>query len=312
MSKTNFIITVAIALLTVSVWAFFNRPAVEPPWPAQIQGFSFSPMRAGQSPVTGVLPSREQIDADLALLAGKTHAVRTYGVDGPLADIPTLARKYGINVTLGAWLERDPEQNQAEIRRLIATVGNNPNVIRVIVGNEALYRKDISITQLISYLDEVRSRIVPPVSTAEPWYIWMRHPELAKHVDFLAVHMLPYWEGVGLDRAIQHIDDRMKDLKAAFPGKPIVIAEVGWPSHARTLGSAVASEANEAIFLRRFLARAQQQNYVYYVMEAFDQPWKRATEGDIGGHRRGHAGVGIAGQPYLASAGPQLPRSHHL
>ena len=33
-----------------------------------------------------------------------------------------------------------------------------------------------------------------------------------------------------------------------------------------------------------FWDRAEQEGYIYYVMEAFDQPWKRVTEGAVGAY----------------------------
>ncbi len=284
-SGVNVLIGVAIAAVTISVWAMLNQPEDEPPWPDRIQGFSFSPMRVGQTPVEHILPSIDQIDADLALLAGKTHAVRSYTVEGTLAQIPALARKYGINVALGGWVDADAKKSEAEIQKLIRVARENSrNVVRIIVGNEAVLRGELTVEQLGKYLDEVRDALPIPVSTAEPWHVWIHHPELAKHVDYVTVHMLPYWEGVALDEAVDYVVQRMNQLKTVFPGKPIVIGEVGWPSNGRTRRSAVASESNEAIFLRRFLARAVQEHYVYYIMEAFDQPWKRVTEGSVGAY----------------------------
>ena len=93
----------------------------------------------------------------------------------------------------------------------------------------------------------------------------MQHPELVEHVDFMAVHMLPYWEGVDVDQAVHYIAARMHDLEKTFPGKPIIIAEVGWPSYGRARHAAVASTSNEAMFLRRFLAYAAAQQWTYYV-----------------------------------------------
>lgn len=152
------------------------------------------------------------------------------------------------------------------------------------MGNEVVLRKDIPVSQLISYLRQVRAELQIPVSTAEPWHVWRKHPELVKEVDFLAVHMLPYWEGIHIDQAVAYVMDRFYDLRTMYPDKPIVIAEVGWPSHGRTRDAAVASEANEAIFLRRFLSEAQKNQYVYYVMEAFDQPWKEQVESAVGAY----------------------------
>ncbi|MGD2074601.1 MAG: glycosyltransferase [Gammaproteobacteria bacterium] len=285
MTRINIIIAVAVAALSISIWAFVNQPETEPPWPPIIQGFSFSPMRAHHDPLVNALPTVEELDEDLALLEGKTHAVRTYTVESTLAEVPALARKHGLNVALGGWVDGRLEKNAMEIERLIKVANKNRrNVVRIIVGNEALLRRDLPVDQLISYITQVRRKTGKPVSTAEPWHVWTKYPELAEEVDYLAVHMLPYWEGIHLDIAVDYVIDRVNDLKRLYPDKPIVIAEVGWPSNGRTRQSAVASDENEAIFLRRFLDRAEQEDYVYYVMEAFDQPWKRKTEGAVGAY----------------------------
>jgi exo-beta-1,3-glucanase (GH17 family) len=122
------------------------------------------------------------------------------------------------------------------------------------------------------------------VSTGEPWHIWIEHPELVKHVDFIAAHFLPYWEGISLNEAVGHVEMTYNLLQTDFPATPILMAEVGWPSNGRTRKSAIASEANEAIFLRRFLERAATENYEYYLMEAFDQTWKKENEGSVGAY----------------------------
>ena len=122
------------------------------------------------------------------------------------------------------------------------------------------------------------------MGTAETWHTWLAHPELAQHVDFIGVHLLPYWEGVDVDHAVDYSLTQFKRLQQTFPHKQIVIAEIGWPSRGRTRESAVASDANEALFLRRFLYRAHKEQIVYYVMEAFDQPWKAHMEGAVGSY----------------------------
>ena len=285
MIRTNIIIAAAIAAITISLWALVNSPESEPAWPAVIQGFSFSPMQEHNDPLEQRFPTVEEIDRDLALLEGKTHAVRTYTVEGAQGEIPALAREHGINVALGAWVDERLEKNAVEIERLINIAERNRrNVVRVVVGNEVVLRNDLPVTQLIEYLRHVRSEVGMPVSTAEPWHIWLKYPELVAEVDYLAVHMLPYWEGLNVDDAVNYVVRRMNELKQAYPGKPIVIAEVGWPSNGRTRQAAVASEATEAIFLRRFLTRAVEEGYVYYIMEAFDQPWKTQNEGAVGAY----------------------------
>src|SRR5580658_8393669 len=219
----SLLIAAVFATLTFAVWAYLNRPTREPPWPAVIQGFAFSPFRANEDPTQGQMPTDAEIDSDLALLAGHVNAVRTHSVEKTLADLE-------------------------------------------------------------GHLDRARAVLCAPVGTAETWDVWLAYPELAQHVDFIGVHLLPYWEGVPVDQAVDYALTQFKRLQRAFPRKPIVIAEIGWPSRGRTRESAVASDANEALFLRRFLYRADKEEMVYYVMEAFDQPWKAYLEGAVGSY----------------------------
>ena len=275
----------AFVLLVVGGYGYVNQPEQVPPWNQVIPGFAFSPYQAGQSPIDNIEPKVEDINRDLSLLAGKTLAIRTYTVAGIFGEIPALAKTHNINVALGAWLSPDLQANEKELDRLL-TVAHSPpyNVVRLIAGNEALLREDLNLTQMIAYLDKVRSATDIPVSTAEPWHVWLKNPELAEHVDYLAVHLLPFWEGIALDNAVDFSINTYQRLQEAFPGKPIVVTEVGWPSNGRSIKQADASQANQAKFLRRFIPRAEQEHMVFYVMEAFDQPWKSDIEGSVGGH----------------------------
>lgn len=242
-------------------------------------------MRAGDAPEEGKFPSIEHIDEDLALLSGNAHAVRTYSVESTLAEIPRLAGAHGLNVALGGWISNDESANEREIEQLIRVFRESyRSTVRVIVGNEVLLRGERTVPQMIDYLRRVRKAVWAPVSTSEPWHIWLEHPELVKEVDFIAVHMLPYWEGIPVDSAVDYVVERYEELQRAYPNKPIVISEVGWPSKGRTRQGAVATPANQAKFLRRFLSTAERNGYTYYVMEAFDQIWKRKSEGEAGSH----------------------------
>ena len=285
MNRAGLLIALLMGVLTVLLWGMVNRPDIEPPWPAKVKGFSFSPMRGEQSPDGARYPDIAQIDEDLALLSGDAHAVRTYTVQSTLSQVPRLAGAHGLNVALGAWITGEAALNDAEMTRLTEVyLENHRQVVRVIVGNEAILREDQSVEQMIGYLQRARKSIWAPISTAEPWHVWLEYPELVEHVDFIAVHMLPYWEGISVDNAVGHVLDRYRRLQAAYPGKEIVITEVGWPSNGRTRKEAVASLANQAKFLRRFLATAEREGLTYYLMEAFDQPWKRQIEGEVGSH----------------------------
>ena len=182
-----------IGLLIVLMWAFLNQPEQEVPWPQTIQGFSYSPMRAEHDPEKKRYPTEEQILDDMQLLSGTAYAVRTYQAGGIYGKIPALAKEAGLNVAVGAWIGKNEQENQREIEALKQVyLDNIGNIVRVIVGNEAILRNDRTPEEIIRYLDSLQSEISAPISTAEPWHIWLKYPELANHVDYLAVHFLPY------------------------------------------------------------------------------------------------------------------------
>ncbi|HSX90086.1 MAG TPA: glycosyltransferase [Pseudomonas sp.] len=280
----NLVVVLAIAALFAGIWALYNRPVSAPDWPEQISGYSFSPFRQGQNPQTNTYPSDAEIRADLELLTKQTDNIRTYSVDGSLANIPQLAEELGLRVTLGIWISPDLQRNEREIAKAIEIANSSRSVVRVVVGNEALFRSEIEPEELIAYLDRVRAAVKVPVTTSEQWHIWEEHPQLAEHVDLIAAHVLPYWEFVPMEDSTQFVLDRARDLKKLFPKKPLLLSEVGWPSNGRMRGGADASPADQAIYLRTLVNTLNNRGYNYFVIEAFDQPWKSSDEGSVGAY----------------------------
>ncbi|HEX8540338.1 MAG TPA: glycosyltransferase [Pseudomonas sp.] len=280
----NLVVVVAIAALFTGFWALINRPVTAPDWPEQISGFSYSPFRPGQNPQKDVYPSDEEMRQDLELMSKQTDSIRTYSVDGSLGDIPKLAEEFGLRVTLGIWISPDAERNEREITRAIELANTSRSVVRVVVGNEALFREEITVGELSALLDRVRAAVKVPVTTSEQWHIWEKYPELGKHVDLVAAHILPYWEFIPMSESGQFVLDRARELKKMFPKKPLLLSEVGWPSNGRMRGGADATQADQAIYLRTLVNKLNRQGYNYFVIEAFDQPWKASDEGSVGAY----------------------------
>ena len=280
----NLVMVVAVASLFTGLWAWFNQPLKAPDWPDQIAGYSFSPFRLHQSPQDSTYPSEDEVRADLELLSEQTDNIRTYSVDGVLGEIPRLAEEAGLRVTLGIWLSNDEAANEWQIQRGIEIAKRERSVVRVVVGNEALFREEVTVEQMIGYLDRVRAALKVPVTTAEQWHIWQKYPELAKHVDLIAAHVLPYWEFIPQENSVDFVLERARELKKLFPKKPLLLAEVGWPSNGRTRGGAQATQADQAIYLRTLVNKLNAKGYNYFVIEAFDQPWKAGDEGSVGAY----------------------------
>ncbi|MFZ2312616.1 MAG: glycosyltransferase, partial [Methylobacter sp.] len=279
------IVLVSLVVINFSIWSYVNNPLQIQPWTKTTMGLTYDPHRKQDTQTSNTFPSEADIDSDLALLANKVHAVRTYSVLKGLDKIPELAAKHNLNTTVGAWIDGNLEKNRQEIETLInVSRQNNPNIVRVMVGNEVLLRADITAEQLIGYIREVKQNTWRPVSTSETWDVWIKHPELVAEVDFIAVHILPYWEGIAADDAVDYVFDRFHDVQKAYPDKPVIITEVGWPSDGQPFKHATASRPNQAKFLREFLNRADKESITYYVVEAFDQPWKKSIEGSAGAY----------------------------
>ena len=256
----------------------------------KLKSLSFSSFREGQGPVQGIFPTVEQIDADLKLMGQKTHNIRTYAsAEGSMPAIPELAKKHGVTMLQGAWLSALKDKNKIEIAELIRSANAHPDVVkRVIVGNEVLLRGDLPVDELIGYIREVKRLVKQPVSYADVWSMYMQHPELIKEVDFVTIHILPYWEDrpINVEEAPDHIQSIIKTVRqqsdAISPNKPILIGEAGWPGAGRQRGGAIPGVVNEAQFIRSLIKVANDNGFDYNIVEAFNQPWKSVFEGVVG------------------------------
>ena len=299
----SLVLTFVTVLVGVAGWCWFNQPVpLELSFNEPFPSVSFAPFRRhglfqrDESPLTKVYPSPEAIESDLKSLVGVARGVRTYTSLEGMDVVPDLAAKYGLEVTHSAWLGAKLPVNDKEVSALIAAANAHPDTIkRVIVGNEVLLRQDLKVDQLIHYIREVRKNVHQPVSYADVWAFWLKNPQLADEVDYITIHILPYWEDepVSVDDAAAHIIETLELVRNAFPDKPILIGESGWPTRGRDRGPAAANMVEGARFVRTLAKLAHERGFDYNVVEAFDQPWKAKMEGTVGanwgvvdGHRR--------------------------
>jgi exo-beta-1,3-glucanase (GH17 family) len=274
------------AVLVTLAWYVPNRPQNPPGGGGEkFSSLSFDAYGPGESPLTDTFPTAAEADRHMARVAEVARAVRTYAaVEGDF-DTAALAKKHGLKLWQGLWLGSDRAKNEIEIARGIALAHKYPDtIIRLVVGNEVLLRRDLPPAELIAYIDRVRRAVKQPVAYADVWEFWTQFPEVAPHVDIMLIHLLPYWEDVptGIDRAVAHVGDVFAMMRQKFPGRDIAIGETGWPSRGRARADAVPSRVNETIFLRQFLDLARAQHFDYNFIEAFDQIWKYRSEGVVG------------------------------
>jgi exo-beta-1,3-glucanase (GH17 family) len=271
-------------------WYWLGKPVILPDAATpthKLQCASYTPFDKDQSPFDQPFTLRPaRMDADLALLATRFDCIRTYSMTG-LEAIPDIARKYGLKVMLGAWVNGNPVDTAKEVNALIKAANAHPDVVTaVIVGNESLLRKEVTGAQLATLIRQVKAQVKQPVTYADVWEYWLQYPEVAPAVDFLTIHLLPYWEDdpTGINKALAHVAQIREAFGQKFAPKDILIGETGWPSEGRQRETALPSRVNEAVFIRSFVAMAEQNGWHYNLIEAFDQPWKRQSEGAVGGY----------------------------
>ena len=280
------------AAVIVAAWGWLGQPKPLSSAPLaageKLECVSYAPYRDNETPIeltTRISPQR--IEEDLRQLAAVTGCVRTYSVHQGLDQVAPIAQRLGLKLLQGLWLGRDKDFNRIQIDGAVAIATQYPDVIRaVVVGNEVLLRGEMSPADLAGVVREVKQRVKVPVTYADVWEFWLRSPDLVSAVDFVTIHILPYWEDmpIAADTAADHVASIRRQVAQSFPGKDIMIGEVGWPSQGRMREGALPSPYNQARVLQDVIARAKQENFHINIIEAFDQPWKRQFEGTVGGH----------------------------
>jgi exo-beta-1,3-glucanase (GH17 family) len=283
---------VLTALVIAAAWSWLGAPVAMPNAPLapgeKLWCVSYAPFRGSQTPLdpmTHILAA--QIEDDLTRLAQITECVRVYSTDYGLDQIAGIAAEHGLKVLQGLWLSSDPVKNRQEIDNAVAIANRYPNTVRaVVVGNEVLLRGEMRGNDLADTIRAVKARVKVPVTYADVWEFWLRNRDVASAVDFVTIHVLPYWEDlpVPATRAAAHVEAIRQQVARAFPGKEIVIGEVGWPSAGRMREGALPSPANQARVIQDVLALAKRERFKVNVIESFDAPWKRVFEGTVGGH----------------------------
>jgi exo-beta-1,3-glucanase (GH17 family)/cellulose synthase/poly-beta-1,6-N-acetylglucosamine synthase-like glycosyltransferase len=279
--RTVAAVVALVLCVHAGLWTLLQRHQAVANIDTPLASVSYSPYARSQHPDYGDRPTEQQIRADLKILSSYTQAIRTYSTTGGGELVPAIAAEFGLKVTLGIWIDKNEARNEREIQAAIALARRYSNVNAIVVGNETIYRAEKSIDELIRLIQRVKRQSPVPVTTGEIWSVWVDHPELASAVDFIAAHILPYWEGVatskGVDQTIQFYDK----LRRTHPGKRIVIAEFGWPSAGYNMLRANPGRIEQATVLRDFISRAEAYGIDYNIIEAFDQPWK-TNEGSVG------------------------------
>ena len=280
MRVAGIVVALAVAVHG-ALWFVSRHETTAPDIAGPLSSVSYAPYRGSLAPDKGNRSTPAQIRADLKVIAPLTRAIRTYSSTNGGELVPEIASEFGLKVMAGAWIDKDERRNEREMRSAIDLAKRNRNVNGLVIGNETIFRGEKSVDELIKLIHKAKRETQVPVTTGEIWNVWIEHPELATAVDFIAAHILPYWEGFSETQAVDQAVIIYNKLRQAFPGKRIVIAEFGWPSGGYNMKAANPGRLEQAVVLRDFVARADAIGMDYNLIEATDQPWK-IFEGSVG------------------------------
>lgn len=248
-----------------------------------IHGFCFSLYEDGQRP--GDIISEAQVLRRMQILKPVSKWVRSFSCTDGNEHIPKIAKEMGLKTLVGAWLGDDPEINKREIEGLIE-LAQKGYVDIAAVGNEVMYRKDLSEDELLNFMYQVKNAIPKniPVGYVDAYYEFSARPRITEACDVILTNCYPYWEGCPFEYSLHHMNQMYHQAKAACNGKKVIITETGWPSQGKGFKGAEPSFGNALNYFIRTQLWAQANQIETFYFSSFDESWKVGAEGDVGAY----------------------------
>ena len=248
-----------------------------------IHGLCSSPYEEGQQP--GDTLTEEQIRRRLKIIQPYTKWIRSFSCTEGNELIPKIARELGIKTFVGAWLGNDAEINKKEIAGLIK-LANEGYVDIAAVGNEVMYRQDLSEEELLSFINEVKEKITTdvPVGYVDAYYEFEDRPDISDACDIILANCYPFWEGCHQDYSLLYMKDMYRRAQRAGKGKKVIITETGWPNQGSSLAGAVPSKENAMKYFINAQLWSKEEDIDLFYFSSFDESWKVGSEGDVGSY----------------------------
>jgi exo-beta-1,3-glucanase (GH17 family) len=248
-----------------------------------MHGICFSMYVEGQKPGDHI--SEEQVRRRLNILAPYTKWVRSFSCIEGNEFVPKIARELGIKTLVGAWLGNNKEKNEKEIEALIQ-LAKEGFVDIAAVGNEVMYRKDLSEAELLVFIERARKEIPAhiPLGYVDAYYEFTIKPRITEACDIILTNCYPYWEGTNQEYSLAHMKSMYHQAMAAANGKKVIITETGWPSHGESFKDSHPSVENAMKYFINSQLWSKEENIEMFYFASFDESWKVGPEGDVGAH----------------------------
>lgn len=247
---------------------------------AGMHGLCFSPYEEGQEP--GDQLTEKQIRRRLNIIKPYTKWIRSFSCTDGNELIPVIAKELGIKTFVGAWLGDDAEINKKEVKGLIK-LAKEGYVDIAAVGNEVMYRGDLTEEELLNFIYEVKKEITEiPVGYVDAYYEFTLRPKITQACDVILANCYPYWEGCSIDYSLIYMKDMFNQAVKAANGKKVIISETGWPSEGERLNGALPSYENAIKYFVNTQKWSEEDNIDVFYFSSFDESWKVGAEGDVG------------------------------
>lgn len=248
-----------------------------------MHGLCFSLYEEGQKP--GDIITEEQVRRRMKIIRPHTQWVRSFSSTEGNELVPMIAKEYGLKTLVGAWLGKDPEVNKREVNGLIQ-LAQEGYVDIAAVGNEVMYREDLTEDELLDYISHAKALIPEgiPVGYVDAYYEFRDRPRISEMVDVILANCYPFWEGCAFDYSLLYMKNMYQQAQNAGKGKKVIITETGWPSRGKSLRDAHALEANARNYFINTQLWSTSENIDIFYFSSFDESWKVGPEGDVGAH----------------------------
>lgn len=247
-----------------------------------MHGLCYSAYEEGQKP--GDILSVEQIRRRMKIIAPHTKWVRSFSCIEGNELVPKVAREFGLKTLAGAWLGKDKALNEQEIAGLVQ-LAKAGYVDIAAVGNEVLYREDLSEEHLLEYILRVKNEIPEvPVGYVDAYYEFTDCPKITEACDVVLANCYPFWEGCHIDYSLVYMKQMYQQAVHAANGKKVIITETGWPSQGKNHDGAEPSTENAIIYFANTQQWSREDGIDIFYFSSFDESWKVGTEGDVGAY----------------------------
>jgi exo-beta-1,3-glucanase (GH17 family) len=245
-----------------------------------VHGFCFSLYGEGQKP--GDIISEEQVRHRMGILKPHTRWIRSFSCTEGNELIPKVAKEFGIKTLVGAWLGDDPEINKREIEGLVK-LAKEGFVDIAAVGNEVMYRKDLSEDELLDFILHVKAALPDvPVGYVDAYYEFSHRPRITDACDVILCNCYPFWEGCPAEHSLDYMQKMYNQAKDAANGKQVIITETGWPSQGENLKGSIPGEKNAKDYFINTQLWSANDNIPVFYFSSFDESWKVGAEGTVG------------------------------